>query len=178
MAMRHQSLLIRSNSESSNNIGPTTKTKQTDNLPEIFTSYAFKQFVNFQLSTSQVASPKGIIDQIEFRKEPKKIFLLIIIFLLGIVTAYGAVVRNGFGCCYNILPTSITIMVSSFLGGYNVITNTYNNYNSNYSCSDANIPRSRIFSNVLIQTFKELQKLVFDLNIQLIAQHNSTKTTN
>lgn len=59
MAMRHQSLLIRSNSESSDNTGLITKTKQTDNLPEIFTSYAFKQFVNFQLSTSQVASSKG-----------------------------------------------------------------------------------------------------------------------
>ena len=60
MAMRHQSLLIRSNSVSSDNTGLTTKTQKTDNLPEIFTSYAFKQFVNFQLSTSQVASKKGI----------------------------------------------------------------------------------------------------------------------
>ena len=59
MAMRHQSLLVRSNSEASNNTGLTTKSQKTDNLPEIFTSYAFKQFVNFQLSTSQVASKKG-----------------------------------------------------------------------------------------------------------------------
>ena len=51
-------------------------------------------------------------------------------------------------------------MVSSFLGGYNVYTNTYNNYNSNYSCSDANIARSKIFSNVLIQTFQELKQLI------------------
>lgn len=139
MAMRHQSLLIRSNSESSDNTGLTVKKKKTDNLPEIFTSYAFKQFVNFQLSTSQVASSKGI------------------------VTAYGAVVRDGFGCCYNILSGEIKFMVSSFLGGYNVLTNTYNNYNSNYSCSDANISRSQQFSNVLISTFNELKDLVGDL---------------
>lgn len=78
------------------------------------------------------------------------------------MTGYGAVVRSGFGCCYNILPDKITFMVSSFLGGYNVLTNTYNNYNSNYSCSDANISRSKIFSNVLIRTFGELQALVVD----------------
>lgn len=80
----------------------------------------------------------------------------------GIVTAYGAVVRNGFGCCYNILPNKISFMVSSFIGGYNVLTNTYNNYNSNYSCSDANLPRSKIFSNVLNETFIELQNLVIE----------------
>ena len=92
--------------------------------------------------------------------------------ILGIVTGYGAVVRSGFGCCYNILSTRITFMVSSFLGGYNVLTNTYNNYNSNYTCSDAYISRSKIFSNVLFKTLIELQELVI-----IDLKTSPTKTT-
>jgi hypothetical protein len=71
-----------------------SSSRRIENLPRLFTEFSFKQFVNFQLSTSQVSSARGLI------------------------TGYGAVVRNGYGCCYNPMDNQIVFMISSFLGSH------------------------------------------------------------
>ncbi|CAG2105566.1 unnamed protein product [Medioppia subpectinata] len=59
-------------------------------IPSLFKEKSYKEFLNFRLSTSQLATEKGIL------------------------VGYGPVVADGYGCSYNICQNVITFCISSF----------------------------------------------------------------
>lgn len=56
----------------------------------LFREKAYKEYLNFRLSTSQLPTEKGIL------------------------VGYGAVVEDGYGCSYNPRSESITFCIGSF----------------------------------------------------------------
>ncbi|XP_073952790.1 choline acetyltransferase isoform X1 [Choristoneura fumiferana] len=68
-------------------------------LPELFTDPTYKQMHEFRLSTSQVATTTD-----------------------GTFMGYGAVIPDGYGCCYNPKKDSIIFCISSFVSSS--VTNT------------------------------------------------------
>lgn len=59
-------------------------------IPCLFREKAYKEFINFRLSTSQVANERGIM------------------------VGYGPVVPDGYGCAYSPYASHIVFCVSSF----------------------------------------------------------------
>ncbi|KAM3956159.1 choline acetyltransferase [Aphomia sociella] len=68
-------------------------------LPPLFTDSTFKQMIEYKLSTSQVATTTD-----------------------GTFMGYGAVVPDGYGCCYNPKKESVIFCISSFTSSS--VTNT------------------------------------------------------
>lgn len=59
-------------------------------IPVLFKEKSYKEFINFRLSTSQLATEKGIL------------------------VGYGPVVPDGYGTSYNITKNGITFCITSF----------------------------------------------------------------